>query len=174
MKIDISPEIVLSPLTLADATSIFLLVNQNREDMQRFFPWVKTVENREGAEAYIASRIYGGKSGAHWFSVNFRGKQCGVFGIKSIDKSRATAEVGYWLCKDVRGNGITNKIISSLSQFLAVAKSVKIIEFQCLEYNQAGQAVIEKAGASQIDTIKNEMDIEEKEQNILVYQLQIA
>jgi len=174
MKVEISSELVLNPLSLTDATSIFLLVNQNRDEMQRIFPWVKSVENREGAEAYIASRIYSDKPGAYWFSVSFKGRQCGVFGIKSIDKANSRAEVGYWLCKDVRGNGITNKIIASLSKFLSAAKSVKTIEFQCLEHNLAGQRVIEKTGANKVDTVKNDMDIEEKEQDIYIYHLAIG
>ena len=174
MKIEVTPEITLSPLTMSDATSIFLLVNQNREELENYFPWVKSVENREGAEAYIADRIYSEKPGAYLFSVAFRGQKSGVFGIKSIDRERQMAELGYWLSKEVRGRAITNTIITSLSQFLAKAKAVKTIEFRCLENNSAGRRVIEKTGATLVDSVENDMDTEDGSQAIQVFHLQLT
>ena len=171
MKIEITSEITLNPLTMSDASSIFILVNQNRNELETFFPWVKSVENREGAEAYIADRIYSDKPGAHWFSVSFRGQKSGVFGIKSIDKATQTAELGYWLHREVRGRAITNTIIQSLSQFLAKAKAVKTIEFRCLEKNEAGRRVVEKAGAQHVGSVPNELDIKDPQQAIYIYHL---
>lgn len=174
MKIDITSDISLTPLTMADAGTISILVNQNREEFETYFPWVKELQTKDDAENYIYDRIYSESYGARWFTVKFRGIKSGVFGIKSIDKQRQTAELGYWLSRDVRGHGITNKIIKSLSQFLAKAQGVKTIEFRCLEKNQAGIAVIQRAGGTFIDAVANDMDIADKAQNINIYHLQLA
>ena len=174
MKIAVSPEITLSPLSVADASTIFILVNQNREELDQYFPWVKSVENREGAEAYIADRVYSEKPGARWFSVSYKGKKSGVFGIKSINNDTNTAELGYWLSKEVRGRAITNTIINSLSQYLAKAKAVKTLEFRCLEHNQAGLKVIEKTGAAFVETIDNDIDPAPSAKPIRIYHLQLS
>lgn len=174
MPIPINSEITLLPLTMDESTTISILVNQNREDLERFFPWAKHVHTRDDAEAYIAERIYDESKTNKWFVIKFKGIKSGVFGIKSIDKQARKAELGYWLCAEARGHGVTNSIIKSLSGFLAKSHLIETIEFQCLEQNKAGIAVIEKAGAKFVRAIDNEMDIAEKDQKINIYHLSLA
>lgn len=174
MKIEISPEITLTPLELEDAATISILVNQNREELETYFPWAEKVRSKEDAENYIAARVRSGNYGARWFNVKYNGIKSGVFGIKYIDKTTQSAELGYWLTRDVRGNGITNKIIKSLSHFLAKAQSVKTIEFRCLEQNPAGIGVIKRAGGELVKTVANDMDNASSFPNINVYHLSLA
>jgi len=174
MKIEISPQITLTPLELSDAATISILVNQNREELETYFPWAKHVQSREDAEDYIAARVRSGNFGARWFNVKFNGIKSGVFGIKHIDKDSQSAELGYWLTREVRGNGITNKIIHSLSHFLAKAQSVKTIEFRCLDKNEAGIGVITRAGGKFIKSVANDMDNADIFPKINVYHLDLA
>ncbi|MBU2880728.1 GNAT family N-acetyltransferase [Psychrosphaera sp. B3R10] len=174
MKIDINADISLLSLTLDDAQTISILVNQNRDDLERFFPWAKNLHTREEAEAYISDRIFDEVNKGKWFVIKFRGVKSGIFGIKSIDKVNLTAELGYWLCAEARGRGVTNIIIKSLSGFLARSHLIETIVFRCLEKNSAGIRVIEKAGGELVDAIENDMDIEDKMQKINIYHLKIA
>lgn len=174
MKIDITSDISLLPLTTEDATTISILVNQNREELEQFFPWAKDVHTKEEAVKYIEDRIDDPTKVNKWFMVKFRGVRSGVFGIKSIDKEKLTAELGYWLCREARGRSVTNQIIKSLSGYLAKSHLIETIEFRCLEKNTAGIRVIEKAGGVLVDAVDNDMDIAEGDQKINIYHLKLG
>lgn len=174
MKISINSTVFLSELTLDHAASISILVNQNRQDLEAVFPWAKTLHTRDDAKAYITDRIGDPNQCNKWFMITVDGKQSGVFGIKSIDHEHRTAELGYWLCSEARGQGVTNRIIKSLSRYLAASHLIETIEFRCLERNLAGLGVIKKTGAQLVDAVPNEMDIIHPEQNINVYHLAIT
>jgi ribosomal-protein-serine acetyltransferase len=174
LKIAINSDITLLPLTLDDATTISILVNQNRDEFESLFPWAKNLHTREEAEQYITDRIDDESKNNKWFVIKFRGVKSGVFGIKSIDKTKLTAELGYWLCAEARGRGVTNTIIKSLSGYLAKSHLIETIELRCLETNLAGIRVIEKAGGRLFESIDNDMKIENTEQKINIYHLDLV
>ncbi|MEO2266390.1 GNAT family N-acetyltransferase [Pseudoalteromonas sp. YIC-656] len=172
MPIHISDTLYLTPLTKTDAECIFDLVNSNRAQLREFLYWVDDVISVESARAYIAQRVDSSLPNAHWFKVHFNNKTCGIFAIKSVCKETYTAELGYWLCSSVHGNGLINKIIEHLV-LLVPSLQVEVIEFRCLELNHASIKVALKSGARFVQSIPNYMVANNVTQSLNIYQLEL-
>lgn len=168
LHIKISKDIKLSPLSESDAPDVLRLVNENRINLAKYLYWVKDVSDIASAHKYIFERVNSGKSGSRWFKINFKGKFCGVFAIKSICPDSAVAELGYWLAQNAHGNGIISQIISKASQLLT-STHVKFIEFRCLEKNAASIKVALKSGALLVDVIPNFLVADNVLQNLNIY-----
>ncbi|WP_462158797.1 GNAT family N-acetyltransferase [Pseudoalteromonas sp. GB56] len=172
MPIHISDTLCLAPLTKADAEIIHELVNRNRVQLREFLYWVDEVICVQSARAYITQRVDSGLPNAHWFKVHFNNKVCGVFAIKSVCEETYTAELGYWLCSSVHGNGLINKIIEHLV-LLVPSLQVEVIEFRCLELNHASISVALKSGAHFVQSIPNYMVANNVTQSLNIYRLEL-
>ncbi|MFY8351228.1 GNAT family N-acetyltransferase [Pseudoalteromonas sp. SSM20] len=170
MPIQISPQIILRPLNLLDASAILSLVNLNRERLAEYLYWVEDVRCVDSAKQYIFDRVNNGLNEAHWFKIYFNNEICGVFAVKSICPQTHVAELGYWLGDSAKGNGVISQIVKYLPKLLANT-SANAIEFRCLEQNHASIKVALRAGANLVGSIPDFMVANGIKQNLNIYRV---
>lgn len=169
----IDRDIALAPLQLADAQEIFNLVAQHRAHLAAFLYWVPQVIDVPTAAEYIRQRIASGLPNARWFKVQYLGRSCGVFAVKSIDPASHTAELGYWLSPDQQGLGIIGRVIARLPQLFAQQLpdcQVRALAWHCLEQNAASIRIAEKAGGICVDRLPDHSAPNGQSQDLLIYQ----
>ncbi|MDE3270455.1 GNAT family N-acetyltransferase [Pseudoalteromonas sp. G4] len=170
MPIQISPQIILRPLNLSDASAILSLVNLNRERLAEYLYWVEDVQCVDSAKQYIFDRVNNGLNEAHWFKIYFNNEICGVFAVKSVCPQTHVAELGYWLGDSAKGNGVISQIVNYLPKLLANT-SANAIEFRCLEQNHASIKVALRAGANLVGSIPDFMVANGIKQNLNIYRV---
>lgn len=177
MTIQITPKLILEPLSVAHAPQLLTVINANRERLTQYLYWAERVTDLPSTQQYINERVNSGLAGAQWFAVYFNDQLSGVFAIKSISTDEKIAEVGYWLAKQATGNQVINHIVAYFSKNFLINGSASVIEFQCLEDNIASIKVAEKSGAIFVKATDIELNTLNKsglnEQKLFVYRKQL-
>ncbi|WP_432473053.1 GNAT family N-acetyltransferase [Amphritea sp. HPY] len=173
MNIEISKQIQLSSLVLSDARQMLKLIENNRQTLGHYLPWVAAVTDIPSAEKFIDERVNNALPGAQWFKVIVNGELCGMFGIKSFDSETATAEVGYMLAEGMQGKGVISNIIIGMSGYIKDKIGAVIMEFRCLAPNQASINVALRAGAVLTQEIPDFIEQQGESQSLNVYQVRL-
>ena len=97
-----------------------------------------------------------------------------MFGIKSVNSDDGVAEVGYCLAGDVQGRGIIATIINAMSPYLETELGARILEFRCLDANQASMNIALRAGAVLTQIIPGFMMLNGTSHNLNIYQVRLS
>ena len=165
----ITDRLALHPLTIADATSLFYLVEQNRTILSSYLYWVDSVVDIASAKRYISQRIQSDLPNATWLKIVVGGEVAGVFGIKYIEPDTKVAEVGYWLTQYVQGQGIMSEIVSYIQQLFRYHQ-ISTLRIKCLAENTASIKVAEKSGASLVSVEPDAMKMNGQWQALLTFE----
>jgi len=169
MQIFIEEDLLLSPLTEADAQEIHLLIEQNRFLLTKYLYWADSIEDQASTSEYLRQRIYSKYSGAAWYKIIFKNQASGVFGIKEINTQTQTAEIGYWLSAHCQGKGVMTKVVNRICKYLKNSHNTQEIQIHCLSENKGSIAVAERAGGVHRRTVPNYYTIDGKEQDLKIY-----
>ena len=173
MELKVSDDIHLYSLAVSHAHELFHAVESSRQSLSIYMPWAKSLTDVKSAENYIRSRIEITDNGSKWFAIYFKGQLTGVFGIKYIEPDSRASELGYWLSNYGRGNGIVYQVLKVILPYMASCTNAKTVEFHCLESNEASIKIVNKIGAALIRYLPNTIDVENKDQKLGVYSLEL-
>jgi ribosomal-protein-alanine N-acetyltransferase len=97
------------------------------------------------------SSVSGSGSSAYPYSNNF----AGVMSLHSIDIPNHRAEIGYWLAKEARGNGICTKAAEMITEYGLMTLGFKRIDGIVDVRNEPSKAALLKAGYEFEGIMKN-------------------
>lgn len=134
----------LRPLGEGDIDPIFLAC---QDPTIPAFTRVPSPYEREMAEDFVRESAFAYLNRlAISFAIDINGEFAGTIGLHSLRLSDHVAEVGYWVTKDHRGQGVCTEALITLTEF-----SLGVMGFRRLEAlvdfdNLASQRVLESAG----------------------------
>ena len=118
------------------------------EEIGRFtaIPW--PYERRHAVEFVTAApRAWAAERGAPFVVVHARsGELLGSTGLANVQPDRGTAEVGYWVKADARGQGVATRALRLVCEWALGELGLTRLELQADVRNAASQRVAEKAG----------------------------
>ncbi|MFA0813556.1 GNAT family N-acetyltransferase [Microbulbifer epialgicus] len=141
MEISVTEDILLKPLTDADAQEIHLLIEQNRSLLAKYLYWVESIKDLSSTREYLRQRIYSKNTGAAWYKIIFEEKVSGIFGIKEVNFHKRCAEIGYWLSTHCQGRGVITRVVEKICVHLKNNQGVRKLSIQCLSENIASIAI---------------------------------
>ena len=115
----VDDDLILKEIQLRDANAIFEIINQQRDYLREWLPFIDYTKQAGDTRAYILSiydRPYDRRDMV--FSIWFNGNIVGLMGLKGTDRDNHKTEIGYWLSQDMQGKGIITKSCYRLSQYL--------------------------------------------------------
>lgn len=137
----------LRALGAADADHIFLVVQDNREHLREWLPWVDKTFTSEDTRKFLASVEAGRKEGRTLaYGVYEDGEFRGVAGVHDIDMAERSAMIGYWLAAGARGRGLMTRSTRLLLALLFGTLGLERVEIRCAEGNRASAAIPERLG----------------------------
>ena len=144
-----SPRLYLRTYALADAKSLFQLVDENKKMLSDYFPM--TVEGNTSVMAkrkYILERNADRKSGKHLFAGIFTldKKLIGQILAKDINWRVPKCELGYFLDKDFIGKGLGSEAVNLFSTYCFEELGIAKITLRIEPSNIASKKLLEKAG----------------------------
>src|SRR5690348_13177284 len=111
----VAPGLELRPLRLADAPSLFKLVEANRAHLRRWLSWVDGTAAEADTRTFIhLNRALQRQGQLRTFALWWKGRQVGVAGLHSLDEENASGAIGYWLASDAEGRGLMTKAVGRL------------------------------------------------------------
>ncbi|MCK4662969.1 MAG: GNAT family N-acetyltransferase [Bacteroidales bacterium] len=118
MEIIIDNEIKLKEIDIDDANEIFDLIDNNREYLREWLPFVDTTKKVEDTLNFIKSvRNKNFEEREITTVIIYKGQKVGVIGFRDTDKLNHRTEIGYWLAKKYQGNGIIIRSCKSLINY---------------------------------------------------------
>ena len=147
-KIDDETEIRL--FTEQHADLLFAVVDENREHLREWLPWVDDTKTADDTRKFIRSSV-------EQFAANegfaaglwYRGELAGTIGFHRIDWMNRKAEIGYWVSAAFQGKGIVTRAARALVDYTFDDLGLNRMEIRCAEGNKKSRAIAERLGFRQ-------------------------
>lgn len=117
-EIQVDDTLVLKRLRLETSHIIFQAVDQDREHLQQWLPWVEDTKKHADTEIFIKSVLKSNNQKQDlvyeiWDEQQF----AGLIVLKEIDRWNKKTELGYWITLPFEGRGIITKSCAALIDY---------------------------------------------------------
>ena len=142
MTITIDENIRLELTADKHAEPLFAAIDNNREHLSRFLPWVGDMQTVDDVRDYIRNceSLYANEQEVS-FVIQSGDIVVGRIGLHHRNLQNKSAAIGYWLRKDVEGNGIISKCCKALIDYGFQELGMHRIEIKAAVGNKRSQAI---------------------------------
>ncbi len=155
LQVDEKTTLILRDVGVAE--DFFLLVENNREEFRKWFPWVDTTLSSEDIKAFIEKCQKEYKEGKSLdLGVFHDGRWVGSMGFHTINKTNNWGEVGYWLDKDSAGKGIMTSCVKKIMEYGFGELNLHRIQIRCAADNLRSKAVAERLSFKHEGTVRED------------------
>ena len=96
-----------------DAEELFISVDENREYLREWLPWLDDVRSVDDELVMIRNQSEK-EDGSRVYLIRLQEKLVGVISLNWVDWDNRSFGLGYWISKNSAGNGIVSKSCSRL------------------------------------------------------------
>lgn len=145
LKVD--QEIELQLFQLQDSQKLFELVNNNRDHLLTWLPWVENMDSPFQYEAIIPIWLqqFAENNGFN-AGILYHGDLVGSIGLHQIDWHNRQTSIGYYLAKNAEGHGIMTRSVQALLNYAFNDLGLNRVEIRCGEKNSKSRAIPERLG----------------------------
>ena len=171
-SIVISTELLLDRIELRDASTIFNAIDQNRDHLGRWLPFVHYTKAIKDSEAFIRTIIsQRDESLNELYTIWFKGDFAGIIGFHNTDRVNEKCEMGYWLISDMKGKGIITQSCNTLIRLAFEKMGINRITIRSAIGNQASEKIAKRIGFSYEGIERSGERFEDQFHNITVWSL---
>lgn len=147
-KYQVDNEVFLAiPRPEIDAKPLFKLVDDSRQQLEPWLPWVSNMKSFKDEEEFLFSAM---KHFGTGYSLNtviiFKNQAAGMISFNKFRAMDQSTEIGYWLGTKFVGNGIMHRAVSGMCDIGFSDYKVHKIEIRAAVENQRSNHVAQKAG----------------------------
>ena len=132
----------------SDAAETFALIEQDRQDLDRWMSWVAKTTTLADLADVIEKRSRGDFVAGTGLAMSVVecGRAVGRVALHDIDASDRQAELGYWLSSAARGRGVITRAARALMSYGFATLKLRRIWLTCDPRNTASRGVAERLG----------------------------
>lgn len=169
-QLPINDKLSLVQPTIAMATTLFDLVDSDREHIRRFLDFVDTTKEANDEVNYINMKLSGYVKGTdRLFLIAYEGELVGSIDLHSIDSRNKKAEIGYWVHSSQIKKGIATKSVQKVCQIAFEEMGLNKLTIFADTENIGSNAVALKSGFSLVGTDKEDIFMYDKFCNMNKY-----
>lgn len=143
----LEPGLTLELLQPRHAAELFDAVDENRDHLSPWMPWVEATKSVADVEAFIATtlRQIADNNG---FQTAIRSGEAivGVIGMHKIDWHNKSTSLGYWLSQDAQRQGIMTKACTAYVSHAFDELRLHRVEIRCATENAKSRAIPKRLG----------------------------
>lgn len=140
---DVADNICMVRAVAADADDIFRAIDENRETLRTWLPFVDQTKTREYTAAFLASTAH---TSEQPFIIRYENKFAGLISLKSIDNANRKTEIGYWLIPSMEGKGLVTRCCRKLIDYAFEELQLNRILIQVAVGNRRSRMVPARLG----------------------------
>ena len=145
--IRVDDEITLRWPTPADAEALFTLVEDNRDHLARWLPWVGDIQTVEDERRWIeGSQQAMVKGRENSPLIIYQGALVGAISIHSQDFVNRHCEIGYWVSKSHEGRGIVTRACRALLACAFESLGMHHVDIRMAPQNTRSAAIPQRLG----------------------------
>lgn len=134
---------VLSPLSEKDIPDIFNTLNNERDYMRVWLPFVDYTHEINDTRNFVTSAL---QMEDKQFTISYQGKFVGLVGFKDTDSANKKTEIGYWLSQQAQGKGIMVHSVLKLIEYAFGEMVMNRIQIKVAVENHRSKQIPEKLG----------------------------
>lgn len=140
-------KIKLKYLEASHAEELFSLVQQNREYLRQWLPWVDSTKTSKDSLQFIElCQKQKKENQGEQFGVFLHNKLIGMVGQHQISWAHKRTSLGYWLSQNETGQGFMTQAIQKVLQLTFEKQNLNCVEIRAAVENLKSRAVPEKFG----------------------------
>jgi ribosomal-protein-serine acetyltransferase len=141
------PSLILRLQREEDAEELSLRVDQNREHLRRWLPWLDGAKVTSDQLKFIQRCSEGAAAGtAFHYSLLSGGEIIGMVSFSKIEKLNRCATMGYWLAEPQTGRGLRTAAVKALIDEGFQQLELNRIQARVATDNHRSQAVCDRSG----------------------------
>ncbi|MFC7063280.1 GNAT family N-acetyltransferase [Halobacillus seohaensis] len=145
----------LKLLEKGDAKELFALVDESRNYLREWLPWVDSMKQEEDYVPIIEEWLKQfSLSDGFQVGIFYKRKLVGMTGFHGIDWSNRKTSIGYWLSEKYQGHGIITRSVKALIDYAFAEYNLNRVEIQCGVDNQKSRGIPESIGMTQEGVIR--------------------
>jgi ribosomal-protein-serine acetyltransferase len=168
LKVD--DEIELQLFQYHHALKLHQLVEENRDHLREWMPWVDSMNSPFHFESIIPVWLnqFAENSGCN-VGIRYKGVLVGSIGLHQIDWHNRTASIGYYLAKSAEGNGVMTRAVQALLNYAFFDLGLNRIEIRCGVNNKKSRAIPERLGFTREGLVRDGEQLYGKYHDLIVY-----
>jgi ribosomal-protein-serine acetyltransferase len=170
LKVD--HEIELQLFQRQHALKLFQLIEENREHLREWMPWVDSMTSPFQIETVIPVWLnqFAENSGLN-VGILYRGELVGSLGLHQIDWYNSMASIGYYLAKKAEGHGIITRSVKALLNYCFFQLGLNRIEIRCGVKNIKSRAIPERLRFVREGTVRDGEQLNGHFHNLIIYSM---
>ena len=142
--------------TSEDASELFTLVDDNRQYLRKWLPWLDTNMSVNDELDFIEiSRKDRLKGNSGVWLIKENNNSIGSISINWIDWDNKSCGLGYWICESKIGNGIVTRCCESMIENLISINGIHRFVIEVAINNNSSRKVAERLGMRLEGVIKD-------------------
>lgn len=144
-EIIVDKNIRLKVVEPEDAEPIFNTINNEREYLKEWLPFVEETHDIAYTKSFIENTI---ATHSHdlTFTISYQNQFVGIIGLKDTDLGNQKTEIGYWLSEKFQHKGIVTYSCKALIDFAFSEMNLHRIQLKAATKNFKSQAVAKRLG----------------------------
>lgn len=172
LSCSVDSDITLRLLQLHHAEELFAVVEQNRQHLRAWLPWVDSSRSPDNTREFIQSAL-------HRFAQS-RGVACGIWfndsivgciDLYTIDHTDHRGSIGYWLSNVQQGKGIMTRSCRRMNQYGFEELKLNRIVIKAATENLRSRAIPERLGFVQEGIERQGIWVHDRYLDLVVYSL---
>ncbi|MEH7744028.1 GNAT family protein [Neobacillus drentensis] len=145
LKVD--NEIELQLFQQHHALKLYQMVEENREHLREWLPWVDSMTSPYQFESIIPIWLnqFAENSGFN-VGIVYKGELVGSISLQQVDWHNRMTSIGYYLSKKAEGHGIMTRSVQFLLNYAFFQLGLNRVEIRCGIKNKKSRAIPEKLG----------------------------
>lgn len=130
-----------------DSPKLYQLINENRNHLRKWIPWVDNVTTPYLCDSIILiwQQQFAEKSAIN-LGIFYNDELVGSIGLHQIDWHNKFASIGYFLAKKAEGRGIITRTVRSTLHYAFMDLGLNRVEIRCGLNNKKSRAIPERLG----------------------------
>jgi len=145
IEIIVDKDILLMVVEPKDAEPIFNTIDNEREYLKEWLPFVEETHDISYTKTFIEHTIAADSSDLT-FTISYQNQFVGIIGLKDTDMGNRKTEIGYWLSEKFQHKGIVTRSCMALIEYAFNDMNLHRIQLKAATKNFKSQAVAQRLG----------------------------
>ena len=129
------------------AEILFALVDENRDHLRQWLPWLDDNRSVDDTRAFIKKSLEQlANNNGFPAGIWYQGRLAGVIGYAEIDWPNRITGIGYWLGASFQGQGLVTRSCRALVDYAFNQLELNRVEIRCAPGNKASCAIPQRLG----------------------------
>lgn len=146
-QIPVDNEIVLKQLSFSSAAAIFQSIENSRQYLNQWLPFVNLTKSQKDTEKFIHAVNYAPYNKKEKvFEIWYQNEFAGLLGLKDINENYRKLELGYWLDEKMQNRGIMLRSCQQIIKHIFGTMQMNRIVIKVAVGNPKSSAIPKKLG----------------------------